>query len=91
MELAGITFNIDNYFIYENGKVYRNVQAGKIEDKLHCVRKIGKYKLCATHFDCALPYTVYYLIDTEKEVIYRSGDCHFSYLKELVEVIEMMT
>lgn len=90
MELASIKFQVDTYFIYENGKVYRNVVAGKFEDKLHCVRKIGKYKLCAVHFDCALPYTVYYLIDTEKEIIYRSEDCHYSYINELVDAIKQL-
>lgn len=90
MELAGVKFKIEDYYIYENGKIYRNVAAGKFEDKLHCVRRIGKYKLCAEHFNCALPYTVYYVIDTEKEVIYRSEDCHYSYINELVEAIKQL-
>lgn len=89
MKISGINFVTDDYLIYENGKVYRNVRAGKIEDKLHCVRRIGKYKLCAEHFNCSLPYTIYYLIDTEKKVIYKSEECHYSYLKELTEEIKL--
>lgn len=90
MELAGIKFEKKDYYTYENGKVYRIVANGKRQDKLHCVRKVGKYKLCAEHFNCALPYTVYFIIDTEKGNVYQSRDCHSSYINELVDEIKRL-
>lgn len=52
------------YYKVINGEVFRNVQAGLIkeDDFRKTTRHIGKYRIVARHFDCALPYTHYYLI-----------------------------
>ena len=57
------------YYKVINNIVYRDVQAGLIEEKKSMrktTRKIGKYRIVAQHFDCALPYTNYYLIFDDK-------------------------
>lgn len=56
------------YYKVINGVVYRDVKAGLIEceDFKKTTRKIGKYRIVAQHFECALPYTNYYLIFDDK-------------------------
>lgn len=61
-------FNESSYYKVVNNKVYRNVQAGLIEDEdfKRTTRRVGKYRIVAKRFDCALPYTMYYLIFNNK-------------------------
>ena len=61
-------FKEDTYYKVIDGKVYRNVKAGLIEDSefKKTTRRVGKYRIIAFHFDCALPYTKYYLIFDDK-------------------------
>ncbi len=87
MTIARVEFQNSNY-IYENGKLYRITPNGKFEDRLHCVKRIGKFKLCAELFNCALPYTIYYIIDTKSGKVYESEECHFSYIKEISEELK---
>lgn len=61
-------FKEDTYFKVVNNIVYRNVQAGLIEEPRfkRSTRRAGKYRIVAEHFECALPYTNYYLIFDDK-------------------------
>lgn len=61
-------FKESTYYKVVNGIVYRNVKAGLIEEKdfKRTTRKVGKYRIVARHFECALPYTDYYLIFDDK-------------------------
>ena len=58
----------DTYHRVINSIVYRDVQAGLIEenDFRKTTRKINKYRIVAQYFDCALPYTNYYLVFDDK-------------------------
>ena len=57
-------FQKDTYYKVIDNVVYRDVKAGLIKeyDFRKTTRKVGKYRIVAQHFDCALPYTNYYLI-----------------------------
>lgn len=57
-----------SYYKVISGIVYRNVQAGLIEEKefKKTTRKVGRYRIIAQHFNTALPYTNYYLIFDNK-------------------------
>ena len=57
-------FKKDTYYKAIDNVVYRDVKAGLIEedDFRKTTRKVDKYRIVAQHFDCALPYTNYYLI-----------------------------
>lgn len=56
-------FEESTYYKVIDGKIYRNVQAGLIECKdMRTTRKVGPYRIIAQHFECALPYTNYYLV-----------------------------
>ena len=55
-----------------------------------CVRNVGKFKVYADHFECARPYTNYYVVDTEtgEQVEYLD---HPSYLSSpLAEIVEQV-
>lgn len=55
---------------------------------VRCVRNVGKYKVYAEHFDCALPYTIYYIVDTKENTVYMSEECHFSYLENIINALK---
>lgn len=61
-------FAESNYYKVVDGVVYRNVQAGLIEEESfkYTTRKVGKYRIVAQHFECNLPYTNYFLIFDDK-------------------------
>ena len=70
--------------IYDKSKIgWRHVTTIKI------VRNIGQYKVGAVHFDCALPYSNYYVIDTISGKIYRMSAIFYcgwnGVLKQLIE------
>ena len=55
-----------------------------------CVRNVGKFKVYAEHFECARPYTNYYVVDTEtgEQVEYME---HPSYLvSPIAEIVEQV-
>lgn len=77
-------------YVMKDSKIFRTVTDGLVEDKLRTTRKIGKYRICAEHFNCALPYTNYYIIDTAEQVIYEYRECTTSILKEIVTALKEM-
>lgn len=84
-----MTFKESTYYVMKGGKVYRNVTAGLIEEKWTITRKINDdIKIHAEHFDCACPYSNYYVLDFKNQKIYEAKD-NQSYLggkmKELVD------
>ena len=88
MEIAKIKFSETSYYIYKDGIIYRRAAAGDFKERWSIHRKVGHYKIHSEHFDCALPYTVYYLIDTKNDKIYKSEDCHSSMINEIVEELK---
>lgn len=68
--------------VYQNGKLHYKAMAGLQDEGAKCVRNIGKYKLFAIHFDCAFPYTRYYLFDTDTNIVYRSDEYSYN-LKDI--------
>ena len=58
----------DTYYKVIDDIVYRDVQAGLIEEfeMKKTTRRVGKYRIVAQHFECTLPYTRYYLIFDDK-------------------------
>ena len=55
-----------------------------------CARNVGKFKVYSDHFDCAAPYTNYYVADTETgEVVEYKG--HYTYMgSALSEIVEQV-
>lgn len=80
----------DSNYKVENGKLICQSVNGWHDLGSKCVRNVGQYKIFADHFECALPYTNYYVADTKtgKVMAYRD---HPSYLgsavKELAEQV----
>lgn len=54
------------YNITKNGSLL-------LADYLRTLRKIDGYRITASHFNCNLPYTIYYLVDRDNNV-YRSDE-----------------
>lgn len=87
-----MTFTESTYYILQDGKVYRKTVAGLFEEKWSIARKISDdVKIHVDHFDCAVPYSNYYILDYKNQKIYESKD-HFSYyggnLRELVDALK---
>lgn len=73
----------DAYYRVDGGRLqYRSVN-GWHDMCSRCVKVVGKFKVFADHFDCAMPYTNYYVGDTEtgEVAVYKY---HPSYLGSLV-------
>lgn len=55
-----------------------------------CVRNVGKFKIYADHFNAALPYTNYFVEDTETGKVMEYLD-HPSYIKSVLgELVEQV-
>ena len=76
-------------FIIKDKKIYRIASAGLFENPMKTTRNAGKYKIHVEHFDCAYPYSNYYLIDYENGKIHELRNIHFSILEELVELLKV--
>lgn len=84
-----MTFKESTYYVMKGGKVYRNVAAGLFEEKWTITRKINEdIKIHVDHFDCACPYSNFYVLDYKNQKIYESKN-NQSYLtgnlRELVD------
>lgn len=80
----------DENMKYENKKIYTKSNIGwRIVDYIKIKRNIGQYKIGCVHFDCALPYSNYYIINTSDGKIYTMSATFYcgwnGVLKELIE------
>lgn len=85
-------FTESTYYIIKDGKVYRNVYAGLFEEKWAITRKVSDdVKIHVEHFDCACPFSRYYILDYKNGRVYKSDE-QYSYLgsniNELVETLK---
>lgn len=79
------------YYTYKDGALYRNVAAGQILDRTRPTRNAGSYKVYVDSFpDAELPYSVYYIADTNTGKVYRLELTHTcsGNLKNLVEELK---
>lgn len=83
------------HYKFEDGKLLRQSINGWHDDNLRCTRNIGRFKIYACRFDCALPYTKYYVVDIETGKVlqgeaqhYYSGDNHLSELVSDLQTIQ---
>ena len=84
----------DEFYRYENGKIiFTNNTGSYVRDWMRCTRNVGKYKIYATHFNCALPQTRYEIVDTEDGTLYKfptSDGFSRSILNDLVIGLKIM-
>lgn len=88
MKLGNYELKESTYYVMKNGNVYRNVASGLIKNPMRTTRNAGKYKIHAEHFNCALPYTNYYVLDSENDKIYELKDITISIIDELVSLLK---
>ena len=86
-KIGGFDFKKSSYYIMKDGKVYRNVSAGLFEESMRATRVVNGYKIHADHFNCALPYTNYYILDPKNNCVYESRDNTMGRIQDLVEVM----
>lgn len=88
-------FILDKYRKYENKKYYyKSITGWHLEKGIKIMKNIGQYKVGAVHFDCNLPYSNYYIIDTVTGKIYELSDIVFFYgyngkLKEIIRDLQL--
>jgi len=73
---------------WHDGKLWYVSANGEHADDIKCTAVIGKYRLYAVHFECALPYTNYYIVDTTKNTVLEICDVHFTILSELKQELK---
>lgn len=87
----GQTLRKDNDMRYENGKLIRLSKVGEITEPDRAVRNAGKYKIFARHFSSNLPYTHYFIANTETGEVFSIPeivtDWNTGVLKEITENI----
>ena len=83
-KIGDFDFEKSSYFVMKDGKVYRNVIAGLIEESMRATRVVNGYKIHADHFDCALPYSNYYILDPKNNCVYESRDNTIGRIQDLV-------
>lgn len=59
-----------NNLRYENNKLIRTTKVGEKIEKNKPIRSTDNYKIYADHFDCALPYTHYYIASIKTGKVY---------------------
>ena len=79
-----------NTYKYEDNKLKRLSANGWHDDKSRCTRNVSRYKVYAQHFNCALPYSRYYVVDTKTGEVRVSGEHLSSIINELVEQLRKM-
>lgn len=84
-KIGDFEFKKSSYYVMKDGKVYRNVVAGLIEESMRATRVVNGYKIHADHFDCALSYSNYYILDPKNNYIYESRDNTIGRIHDLVE------
>ena len=89
-------YKSDNYK-WQNNKLYNKTQTGwNIVDYVKWMRNIGPYKIGSVHFNCALPYSNYYIVDTNTSNVYKIDNVIFTsgyngVLKEIVNDLQLVT
>ena len=89
-ELAGNkSLHLDENIKYENGKLHFKTKTGWSDENDRPVRNAGDYKIFARHFDCALPYTHYYIANVNNGRVFVIPEVvtvwTFGVLKDLTE------
>ena len=85
-KIGHFDFKKSTYFIIKDGKVYRKAACGLFpENNFRTNRIVNGYKIHVDHFDCALSYSNYYILDFKNECIYESKDNTIGRLQDLVE------
>lgn len=87
-KIGDFYFKKSSYYLMKDGKVYRNVVAGLIEESMRATRVVNGYKIHADHFDCAVSYSNYYILDPKNNCIYESKDNTIGRIQDLVEAIK---
>lgn len=70
-------------YIFKQNKLWYTNSLGDLMSLEHkCIRNVGTFKLFASHFECAYPYTDYIIFDTVTNKTYEAelstvcGACH---------------
>jgi len=83
-KIGDFDFEKSSYFVMKDGKVYRNVVAGLIEEPMRTTRVVNGYKIHADHFDCVLSYSNYYILDPKNNCVYESRDNTIGRIQDLI-------
>ena len=87
-KIGDFDFKKSSYYVMENGKVYRKAAAGLFEESMRATRVVNGYKIHADHFDCALSYSNYYILDPKNNCVYESKDNTIGRIQDLVDAMK---
>lgn len=93
ISVAGSDFKKTDYFIFKDGKLYRNVAAGQIKEDIRPYRVAGNYNLYViSQRDVQLPHSTYLIADKRSGEVFEFERVLYGtereYVKALVEKLK---